>query len=86
MTATVYLDLDQLHFVIGGVRHRPTRLQHVPQSGEAVRMLCGVIAEVEYGSRDPGAAPTTICPDCDHDYRVRRGIPTRFPPAQRASR
>lgn len=81
MNAKIYIDLDQVHPVVNGVWHRAA-MQRMPQSGEAVRMMCGVAAAAEYDRlehrrTDSASGPPTVCPDCDAIYRRAQGIPVR---------
>lgn len=85
MTATIYVDLDTVHPVINGEWHR-ARLQNMPQSGDPITMLCGLVATAEYERRDnrPQGRPQTCCSACDREYRLQHGIPVRTPaPAPR---
>lgn len=83
MTATVYLDLDTIRFFIDDTWHFPDRLTRIPQTGEAVRMLCGTVAAAHYDDRTARVGPTRVCPECDWDYRGQHGIP-RYAPRPRS--
>jgi len=81
MNAKIYVDLDLVHPVVNGVWHRAA-LQRMPQSGEAVRMMCGVVGEAEYDRlehrrTDSASGPPTVCPQCDVIFRRAKGIPVR---------
>lgn len=85
MTAVIYVDLDSVHPVVDGEWHR-ARFQNMPQSGESVTMLCGLVASAEYERSDNRRrdAPPTCCWACDRAYRQMVGIPVRSPaPAPR---
>jgi hypothetical protein len=73
MTVRIFLDLDKLHLIANGQWHRAS-LRQVPQGGEQVTMLCGLVELVEYESTTarPPAVPT--CWHCDLAYRQREGI------------
>lgn len=87
MAALIYVDLDSVHPVVDGVWHR-ARFQSMPQSGQAVTMLCGLAAAIEYerldSRRDHGTP--TCCYGCDTVYRKQRGIPVRQAPPVRGTR
>lgn len=72
MTVRVYLDLDRLHFLVAGQRHR-ARLAHVPTPGERLVLLCGLADTVVYTDAPTRAAET--CWLCDLKYRRGLGLP-----------
>lgn len=78
MTALIYVDPDVVHPVVDGVWHRML-LQSMPQSGEPVTMMCGLVASAEYERLDNRRRdqPPTCCWDCDGVYRRRHSIPAR---------
>lgn len=71
MTVRIYLDLDKLHLVVQGQRHRAA-LPRVPKPGEQVTMLCGLTDLVEYTTTPVG--PVMTCWLCDLHYRRRLGF------------
>jgi hypothetical protein len=78
----VLLDLDHLHLVAHGERHRAA-LVRVPRPGEAVTMLCGYTDLVEYADRSSGFVGIRTCGPCDLAYRRRLGL--HQPPNQSPS-
>lgn len=76
MTVRIYLDLDKLHLVANGLRHR-ARLSRVPDPGNQVTTLCGRVEKVEYTSK-PEGTPVKTCWRCDFLYR--RGLGFAIPP------
>lgn len=72
MAVRVFLDLDRLHLVANGERHR-ARLMRVPGPGELVVMLCGYADAVEY-THVPGEIAVRTCWPCDLAYRRQLGI------------
>lgn len=82
MTAMIYVDLAHVHPVIDGVWHFAA-LQRMPQSGEPVRMMCGVSAVAAYErienrvSAGHNNGPPTACRKCDEIVRRQKGIPRR---------
>ncbi|MEV6873954.1 zinc finger protein [Amycolatopsis sp. NPDC051128] len=72
MTVRIYLDLDKLHLVARGQRHR-ARLARVPNPGDQVTMLCGLVEVVEYTTEAEKAVAT--CWTCDVHYRRGLGFP-----------
>jgi hypothetical protein len=78
MTVRIYLDLDKLHLVVRGLRHR-ARLAHVPNAGDQVTMLCGLVDVVEYTTS--AEKSTKTCWTCDLHYRHSLGftIPPTHP-------
>lgn len=76
MTALIYVDLDLVHPVVNGEWHR-ARFQNMPQSGQPITMLCGLVAAAEYERSDNRLRdrPPTCCWSCDDEYRRQRGIP-----------
>ncbi|MCR6484023.1 hypothetical protein M8542_14460 [Amycolatopsis sp. OK19-0408] len=75
MTVRIYLDLDKLHLVVRGLRHR-ARLARVPKAGDQVTMLCGLVDVVEYTIE--AEKPVKTCWTCDLHYR--RGLGFTIPP------
>ncbi|MEV6878878.1 hypothetical protein [Amycolatopsis sp. NPDC051128] len=73
MALTVRLDLDHLHLVAHGERHR-ARLSHVPRPGETITMLCGYADFVEYTDRSAGLVGVRTCWPCDLVYRRQVGV------------
>ncbi|MFI5558521.1 hypothetical protein ACIA2T_04515 [Amycolatopsis japonica] len=78
MTIRIFLDLDKLHFVVSGLRHR-ARLARVPGAGDSVTMLCGLVDVVEYTTS--AEQMVTTCWTCDLHYRRSLGftIPPTHP-------
>jgi hypothetical protein len=78
MTVRIFLDLDKLHLVVRGLRHR-ARLARVPNAGDQVTMLCGLVDVVEYTTDAEKAVAT--CWTCDLHYRRSLGftIPPTHP-------
>jgi hypothetical protein len=77
MTAAIYLDPLMFQPVIDGNWHRP-RLARIPRPGEAITMLCGASAAVEYrpaSGRRQGQAHRQ-CALCDEIFRQEQGIPS----------
>lgn len=81
MTIRIFLDLDKLHFVVSGLRHR-ARLARVPGAGDSVTMLCGLVDVVEYTTL--AEQMVTTCWTCDLHYRRSLGfsIPPTHPGLQ----
>lgn len=79
MTVRIYLDLDRLHLVVNGLRHR-ANLRRVPDPGDRVTMLCGLVEEVEY-THARETLPVRTCWTCDLRYRRKLGhaIPPTHP-------
>jgi hypothetical protein len=75
MTVQIFLDLDKLHLVVRGLRHR-ARLTRVPKAGEQVTVLCGLVDAVEYTTE--AEKPVKTCWTCDLHYR--RGLGFTIPP------
>jgi hypothetical protein len=73
MSVRIFLDLDTLHLVTNGQWHRAS-LRQVPQSGEQITMLCGLVESVEYGSKQDSPIAPGTCWHCDLVYRRREGI------------
>lgn len=78
MTIRIFLDLDKLHFVVSGLRHR-ARLARVPNPGDSMTMLCGLVDIVEYTTSTEQSV--TTCWTCDLHYRRSLGftIPSTHP-------
>jgi hypothetical protein len=78
MTVRIYLDLDKLHLVVNGLRHR-AQLTHVPDPGERVTMLCGLVDVAAYTASPE--RPARTCWTCDLRYRRNLGfaIPQTHP-------
>ncbi len=84
MTATIYLDPAAIHPVVDGEWHR-TRLTGIPKPGQAVTMLCGLVAAATFmplSERRTHGVPIQ-CDRCDAIYRRQLGIP---PQSARQSR
>lgn len=72
MTVRIPLDLNTLHLVVDGRRHR-SKLDHVPAPDETVVMLCGLADSVSYTTaHEPGVR---TCWPCDLRYRRDCGLP-----------
>ncbi|GAA4537668.1 hypothetical protein GCM10023192_38330 [Amycolatopsis samaneae] len=84
MSALIYVSLEHIHPVVDGIWHR-ARLTEVPAPGEAVRMLCGLVAAAEYDDvrgRDLHGVPRQ-CWSCECVYREENGFvppPGGYPP------
>ncbi|MFI5586345.1 hypothetical protein ACIA5G_14985 [Amycolatopsis sp. NPDC051758] len=78
MAVRIHLDLDKLHLVVDGRRHR-AGLTHVPAPGEVVVMFCGLADSVTYTTVPEQLVQT--CWPCDLQYRHNLGfaIPPTHP-------
>ncbi|WP_410618808.1 zinc finger protein [Amycolatopsis sp. cmx-8-4] len=84
MPLSVLLDLDRLHLVAHGERHRAA-LARVPRPGDAITMLCGYTDLVEYTGRTADFVGVRTCWPCDLAYRRQLGlcVPPDHPGARR---
>jgi hypothetical protein len=81
MPLNVLFDLDRLHLVARGERHRAA-LVRVPHPGETITMLCGYTDLVEYTDRSADFVGIRTCWPCDLAYRRRLGL--QVPPVHPA--
>lgn len=85
MDAVIYLDVAHIHPVVGGVWHR-TDVPEVPEPGQQVTMLCGLVASAVFERYDQRSAngPLRQCPYCDLIYRQSLGwvVPSGHPAAR----
>ncbi|WP_406638040.1 hypothetical protein [Amycolatopsis sp. WGS_07] len=74
MDAVIYLDLAHIHPVVERVWHR-TDVTEVPDPGQPVTMLCGLIASAAFERYDQRSVhgPLTQCQYCDLIYRQSLG-------------
>jgi hypothetical protein len=76
--AVIYVDPLTIQPVLDGKWHRAD-LTAVPQSGQAVTMLCGEsgAAEFKFSGERRDERIHQQCEPCDDVLRRRRGIPSR---------
>ncbi|MEC3982428.1 hypothetical protein [Amycolatopsis sp. H20-H5] len=73
MTALIMVDLERVHPVIEGRWHQ-ARFERLPEPGEPVRTLCGLVEAAEYCAVTSRSPSLERCWVCDLAHRRLHGM------------
>ncbi|WP_328615147.1 hypothetical protein OHS18_46800 [Amycolatopsis sp. NBC_00355] len=71
MTVRMHIDLDKVHLIVDGRRHRAS-LSSAPAPGEEIDMFCGLTDSVSFTTAPEQLVRT--CWPCDLHYRRALGL------------